>query len=46
MYFMHCNAGNMLLNDCSDTTVGTNALTLVMENSERSWKRSWKVMEF
>ena len=28
----------MLLNDCFDTAVRKNALTLVMENSERSWK--------
>ena len=37
---------NVLLNDCFDTTDGTNAQTLVMENSERSWKRSRIVMEF
>ena len=45
---------NMLLNDCFDTTVRTNALInfghgkpgKVMENSEWSWKRSWKVVEF
>ena len=46
-YFMHfVMLENMLLNDCFDTTVRTNAFTLVMENSERSWKTSWKVMEF
>ena len=28
---------NILLNDCFDTTVRTNALTLVLEDSERSW---------
>ena len=32
---------NMLLNDCFDATVRTNALTLIMKDSERSWKRSY-----
>ena len=29
---------NILLNDCFGTTVRTNVSTLVMENSENSWK--------
>ena len=36
-YFMYCNAGKYVI-DCFDTAVRKNALTLVVENSERSWK--------
>ena len=43
-YALYC--WKMLLNDCFDVTVRTNALILVMEYLERSCKRSWKAVEY